>query len=446
MDNSIKTFYLSVANYAGLKEDDKGNLVNINEKLGAFTLDDKPIALPHHEILKNPEGRNIFHPLNENYAVPINSQFNLFKSKLVFELNLKLSTIVLAMIRICSDPMLQQRVKTSKAVEFISSVGETDMTTIDKFAKLLKASQTANKEAFLFDIFLKKNGELKGEPYAAIGKLNVHILTELKKTLEAADGKYAVYGCTLRKKDVVSLLAIFTALFPLHDVPDEMTVGTDHNTFRMFNALLLSSFQVASRMNEVVDLLNEVQEPSLDLDTAVSDLAWSTQLEGMYKHTAAIRLIPDQTNVRLEGHQLKLNEPKSEPPAMVTPPTFQAASVPPPVAAAQQPQQLQAVPYPGAQQPQPVYPQVPQQLSPEETVRNMMAQRQMAAYGGMMPGVGYPSPGMVGRPMAPPTYFPQPVQMPPPATYMPPPAVYMPPPAVYGAPGYPQPYTPGAPF
>lgn len=402
MNKTLEQFYTSVLAYAGLKADDDFNLVNVNEKLGAFTLDGKPLTLPYQAVLANPKDRHIFHPLHENYAVPVNAQFNLYKSKLVFELNLKLSAMILSIIRVSSDPLLQQRIKSSVLVEMVSSIGETDLTMVDNLVRMIKACQNHSKEAFFFDIFLKKNGEVDGVPFSAIGKLNFHVFQELQRSMDSVEDKYTVYGCKLRKKDVLAYIAILQAIFPLIATPDKFTIGTDHKVFRMFNALLLTSYQVASRLNEVSTLFSEVHEPSLELEAVQSDTAWSDLLETLYGMTAEIRLIPDQTNLVTEGHQLKLKEPKLPDSVInpVSPPTFQS-STPPPVQAAPvyQPPQP-AVQQPVYQQPMPVqYPQqvVQQTPSPEDVIRGMMQGRGMM--GGGYQQAGFPVQQVYQQPM-----------------------------------------------
>lgn len=49
----MESFYLSILDYSGLKIEDNV-IVQKNEKLGEFTIDDKHIALPYMELLKNP--------------------------------------------------------------------------------------------------------------------------------------------------------------------------------------------------------------------------------------------------------------------------------------------------------------------------------------------------------------------------------------------------------
>ena len=121
----IESFYLSVLDYAGLKLEDN-IIVQKNPKLGEFTIDDKYIVLPYLEQLKNPGGNSVFHLLNENYTSPETTLFNQFKNRLILELNLRFTSLVTSLIAVGSDVMMQQRIKSSKLIDIITTIGETD--------------------------------------------------------------------------------------------------------------------------------------------------------------------------------------------------------------------------------------------------------------------------------------------------------------------------------
>lgn len=397
----LDSFYTSILAYAGLKMD-QGVIVNTDEKLKGFSIDDRALTLPYHSNLKNPNGKHIFHPLNENYANAETPTFNLYRDKLAYEINLRLSSAILAIIQTASEVRIQQRAKSSKLIELISGIQETDASSAESFVKIIKASQAKMKESFIVDFYLKKNASIDGTPYSAIGKVNFHLYKELTRTLEEKDD-YRVYGSKVRKKDVLSLISILEAIFPDIDQPERYTIGTDHKPFRMFNALLLVTHQVASIVNDLTSLMGELEEPSLCLESAASDLAWVSQIEDIYNLTGEIRAIPNQTSVEAQSHQLKLKEPTViEPPP--TQHTIPQVTTQPPVYSPPQPTQPAMVP-PWVQQPtQPQWPQQPQQpsapQSAEDIIRNGLARERQ----------GYPQPMM--QPMQPMGMYPQPMMQP----------------------------------
>ena len=308
LNPTIQKFYTSILAYSGI-EDKDNRLVNTNEKLGDITIDDKPVKLPYYENLKNPDNSLIFHPLNENYTNPETEIFDIYKRKLTLELNLRFSHIFINCIRLASDVQLQKRIKSSKLIKIVSDVGEADPTFIENYLGLVKASQKVNKESFIFDIYLKKNGEVDGVPYSAIGKLNFLLYNEINKALDNPERDYKVYGYKLRKKDLLVYKNIFNVIFPDIDTPEKYTEGTDNKVFRYLNILLTTSYQVAVRLNEISELMEEVNDSSLDIEGSKSDLEWTNLLEKLYKLTSEIREIPMQTDISADQvSKLKVDE------------------------------------------------------------------------------------------------------------------------------------------
>ena len=453
MDPTMETFYTSVLAYAGLTQSENGDIVNKDPAFGDFTIDGKHIRLPYREYLKNPDDRSFFHLLNESYTSPETAMFSLYKRRMVCELNIRLTELIMKLIRVAAEPTLQQRIRSTATVELITQLGEVEMDAIEAVVALMKASRKANDEGFLFDIFLKKNGEINETPYAAIGKINFHAFKEIQSSLETKDSGYKVFGSKMRKKDLLVLETVFQAIFPDITTPEAYYTGTDFKGFRYLNALLKTSYQVSHRINEIVEQLEEIKEPSLELESAKCDLGWTTVLEELYGMMDKIRMIPNQNNPKSDAHhRLHLQEPEV---AVATPAPAKPEYQPPhpyqPAAQAPQPAPVQPQ-YPQPAPQQPAYPQAPvptaptqpQQLSVEEIVRRGMQQPhypQPSGYGypgQPQPGYYPPQPGFAPQPMPPQYPYPQ-QQMPPQGYPQPAPPGYYPPPQG----GYQQPIPPG---
>lgn len=362
----MEKFYISILNYAGMELSDN-IFVNKNTKLGEISIEGKHLTLPYFENLKHPDGKIIFHLLNENYANPENNVFDLYQKRLTLELNLKLSSLIISLISVASDVQMQQRIKSSKLIDLISSVGEVDHTLIEAFLGLVKASKKQHGESFLFDFHLKKGGYVDKTPFAAIGKTNFHIYTEISKTLDEKDKEYRVYNYKLRKKDLIALYNIFNVIFPDINTKQDYTEGTDNTIFRYLNILLKTSYHVASLINEKAKLLEELNEPSLNIEDIYSDLSWADQLEDLYEMKNEIRLIPNQIDVSLETTHLKVNEskaaqtdPQSQPAVPVYDPNRNKSTT-------------QNLPVTQVQQPMQIQPS--RALTPEEIIRGTTGQQ-----------------------------------------------------------------------
>lgn len=397
----IEKFYLSSLDYAGIQVKDN-IFVNKSESLGEISIDGKFLTLPYFENLKNPSGKVIFHLLNENYTNPENIVFNLYRKRLILELNIRLSSLIISLISIAADVQLQQKIKSGKLIKLISNIGEVDHTLIEAFLATVKASRKVNNEAFIFDIFLKKNGEIKDTPYAAIGKINFHMYNEVVKSLEDKEREYRVFNHKLRKKDLLAFETLFNVIFPNIDQKEIYTEGTDNKIFRYLNILLKTGYLISARMNELADILEELNEPSLNLEDIRSNHDWSDLLENLYDMPQEIRLIPNQTDVSIEPSKLKTDESKAkveyQPPASAAP-TFDPSRAQTTQQPIQQPiqQPMQA----------PTQPVPPRQLTPEEIIRGSIAGSQFPQPGtGVQPGFYQPT--LIPQP----GFYPQPINQP----------------------------------
>lgn len=369
LNPTMDRFYLSALEYAGLEYTD-AIIQPKSKKMNPITVNGKHLTLPYFDNLKDPGERTILHLLNENYIKPETAVFDLYKRTLTLELNLKLSHLVVTLINIASDPSIQAKAKSGALVDLIGSLGDLDVSVIEGFTNLFKAAKKEKNEGFLFDLYLKKNGSIKDTPYAAIGKVNFHSYNEMQRALEDRSLEYKVYGTKLRKKDLVALTNLFVVIFPEIQQEDSLVEGTDNKVFRYLNILLKTSYLVASRINDIAELLEELKEPSLNVESLVSDLSWSGELEELYGMSEAIRLIPSQTDVRAEGsNKLRVDESKAAvAPTPPTPPQAQIPTFQPP----QQPQQPQQAPQPVAQQQAPTAPP-----TAEDIIRGMATQQQI---------------------------------------------------------------------
>ena len=389
MHRTIENFYQSLVDYMGCKYED-GYIQDKSENGPKILIDGKKVALPYMDVLKNPDGRAIIHPLNENYTNPETEAFSMIKRKLTLEVNLKLSTLIVSLISVAADVQLQRRAKSSRLLDLISSLGEMDNSVTDGLMSMIRKSKETNNEGFLLSFYLKKNGEYKGVPYSAIGKVNFHMYTELIKALEDKD--YKVFGFKARKKDILSLIAIFEAIFPGINQQENYMDGTDNKVFRYLNMLLKISYTVTSRLNELSDLLQELDDDTLKFDYIKSNMDWTQTLEDLYGLTTEIRLIPSQDDIVSEAKHLKLNESKAAEqkpqqgfnPSMVKPTEMATTEHYPP--------------NPVQQVPQPVQ---PRELSPEDILNGRVYPNQpvMVQQPMMQPGWGQPQPMVQQPPM-----------------------------------------------
>lgn len=291
----IKDFYNSILNYAGLKYDDACNyIINTNLKMGDLEVNGKKITLPFQSNLKNPNGRAFFHPLNENYISPESPVFLLFKKRLVCELNIKLSQLIINLIHVANSVDLQNNITDPSLIELISTIKGADLTLVENFCSIIVKSKVTNDEAFIFDIFLKKNGEIKGTPYAATGTVLFNMQKELTFAINDPAKDSRMFGFKLRKKDLASLQAILSALFGDTSQLSDYTQGSNNKVFRYLNILLSTSYMMSNIINKIAEKLVVIDDNTLMAKDSISDHEWVTLLPKIYELTNEIRNIPNQ--------------------------------------------------------------------------------------------------------------------------------------------------------
>lgn len=364
----IERFYKDILKLSGMEINSDGVISDSSGKLGDIKLDDCFLTLPYLSKLKNPSGLKFFHLLNESYSDPETATYDLYRDKLLLDLNLRTSALVMSLIAIGSDPKIQQKINGQTLVEIVAAVGDTDMQMVEAFAKLTKASIAKNRHGYIFDFYQKKNGKIDGEDYGAICKVNFKLYKEICKALDTSD--YSVYGFKLRKKDLLCFRSAIESIFP--DLETEMGVGSDSKVFRYLSTLVQTAGRISDRLNEIGEQIEVLGNPILHAEDIVNQCDWSrdiTELSGM---GAVIRLIPCQDSLTTEtNHRRRIDESAAE----VAQPLQQA-----PAPAPQSVPQQQVSFNPGMVAPAPVaatYTQPqgttgPQPLSPEELIRAKM--------------------------------------------------------------------------
>ena len=401
----IERFYKDILKLAGMELNSDGVIADSSGKLGDIKLDDCFLSLPYLSKLKNPSGLKFFHLLNESYSDPETATYDLYRDKLVLDLNLRTSALVMALITIGSDPKIQQKINTQGLVEIVAAVGETDMQMVEVFAKLTKASIAKNRHGFIFDLYQKKNGKIDGEDYGAICKVNFKLYKEICKALDAAD--YSVYGVKLRKKDLLCFRSAIESIFP--ELETEMGVGSDSKVFRYLSTLVQAAGRISDRLNEIGEQIEVLDNPILLAEDIVNQCDWSrdiTELSGM---GAIIRLIPCQDSLATEtNHRRRIDESAAE----VAQPV-QAAPAPQPAPQQQvsfNPGMVAPAPAPATAYASPQAATAPQPLSPEELIRAKM--RGIVPNQAMTPMQQPMMNQMLQQPMMNPMMQPQQVNMP----------------------------------
>lgn len=300
--SKLEDFYLSILAYAGMTVEEGLVYQDTDDKTPIRLKNGNQLAIPYDELLDNPKGLGFFHPANENYKKPESEVFTLFKNHLVLNLNARLSMVMGLITHIAANPSLQKSIKSSETIKLLQEVGEVDAS-LETWVTdtLLSKAQEERGVAPFVNIFLKKDAEIGGTVYGAIGKVKFRLYEDVVEALDKQGKDYRIFGSKARKKDLNALSNVLEAIFPsIHD-ESLWSEGTDNKIFRYLNVLLKASYLVSKRLNDiVVELGKDLKDNDL-WEPLIANLDWADYLEDLYGMATEIRIIPNQDDILAEA-------------------------------------------------------------------------------------------------------------------------------------------------
>lgn len=345
MEKQIEKFYLSMLDYAGLKYED-GVIKNKDQSMPELTIDGEPLTLPYFENTKHPNGRRVFHLLNEAYNTPYTDVFNIYKKRLTVEINLRISSLVLNLITIASDAVIQQKITNSEAAKLISNLPQPDPVMLEMFVKTIKESKRKYDEDFIVGFQTKVGGNYKGNPYKGTCVAVFNYLNEVSNAIDK--GSSSFINLKVRKKDLVFMDALLRVIFEEADDTDNYTGYSDSKVFRMLHCFLSSTAIISNRLNKIAEILNEVDgDIGYKLKEIVTDTSFINHMQDLEKLTKHIRIIGSDTQTVQSKEETKEKEI----------PQFNTSTL------------TNSNPAPQMSN-QPLQQQQPQQLSPEDIIRS----------------------------------------------------------------------------
>lgn len=373
----IEEFYLNLLDYAGLQYAD-GVIKNKDPSISDLKIDGEFLTLPYFENTKNPNGRRIFHILNESYTHPYTDAFNLFKTRLTVEVNLRICSLILNLITISTDSVLQQKIKNSEAASLLANLPSPDPAMIEMFVKSIKEMKQKYQEEFIVGFQTKIGGSIKGVPYKALCTVAFNYLKEVTTAIDNNVSK--IVDLKVRKKDLVYMDSLFRSIFEDPDNQEKYTGHSDSKVFRVLHSFLKATAIISNKINSVVECLSDIDGDIGDkLKEVVTDTSFIDNMHKLEKYAKEIRLFDSDEKTSQTVEQVENKEAPKFNPQMLNPqPTIQ------PVATQQQ-QNVQLSPEDiirasisgGAQYPNAYVPVAqPQQMVPQYNPTMQMPQTQ----------------------------------------------------------------------
>ncbi len=297
-------FYKKIISYAGMSANDSGALhIDVLDTSTPVVVAGLPAYLPTKQNLKNPEGKSIFHPLNENWIKGESEAFKEYKKALLFKLNSNLVSLMIPLVQLATSIDLQQRL-SADGLDGLLAIGEADSKSLEIITKVLMAATKANPFGSVVDIYIKKGGTYNNQRFNSVGVVTFPML---KETFNRQERNEKLYGIKVRKHDYGLILNLINFLFPDNSKQEAYNDGSTSKTFRYMDALLRTSYKLSVRINQIVDMYAGVVP---DIEGLKIDLSWADELSEWEHKVAEIRLVPNQDKPSVAGL-----EPAAEPTA-----------------------------------------------------------------------------------------------------------------------------------
>lgn len=398
--------YSSILKYSGVSISEDGSTqIDFLGKTLENEAEGKRIFMPYPKVLKqsDPTKTMIFHPFREYVNRGESAIVRKLRKLISVRLNVAVIALVDRFINLLNSPALHKEFSPQQR-ELIKAITSTDLDP----AKFLSASWKLFEEkpdSFAISLYLKKNGSLRGKKYNRVGVVSFTFYDSIKAT-------------SLSEKQKKALYQLFNFIFPGSlDDQESYNEGTESTQCPWLDALLRSSYNVVSRIQELTSLYKPyIKDPETDdiPEELVFDVQWVDEMDRLNQYASEIAMIPSQVgnegdaervlavptpkNTAADAAFRAINQPTAPampaPLAATAPAMGQTVTTPLPYQVPVQPQPMQQAPVAAAPSPK---------LADGRLDPTVLLQGQMQA-GGVSPSMGLMS---IGARMAPQQQFTQ---------------------------------------
>jgi hypothetical protein len=303
--------YQSILKFCGLEANKEG-FINIKhiDIVQPLNINGKRVVLPTDQQLKSfdPSDRIVFHPLCENILRGESEVINKLKEVINIRVNLIIGTIIQSLLQLVATNKLHSKL-TPEQSEILTVIKEVDNKSVEEFTSIMLSTNKNQSIKPFFNIFLKRGGIHNDIKYSRLGVINFPFYDDL------VDNKI---DKPTRIKDKKALIAMFKFILPGIDDNGCFNYGSKSQVAPYLDALLMSTVNVASRLNDILILYNDYIDDTHEL---LFDSDWIEDFSDLELLIPEIRRIPIQAGndgsllikTPQEEENLIFNRPVSQP-------------------------------------------------------------------------------------------------------------------------------------
>lgn len=285
--SKLNGLYSSILRAAGLVADSEG-YVSLNNQLYTGTpntpalIGGKRIVLPTDHHLRNPSSSTIvFHPLREQAMRGESETVGRLRNAIGIRLNFTFQALMNEMLQLAKNRAQHKLLDPQQAVALMSVKDATENTHV-AFTELILRSTEAGNKPFV-SIYVKKSATIKERNYFRAGIVTFPMYEELKDAEKPL-------GYAISEKERKNLLRLMEFVIPDIQTPNSYDRGSNSGVAPHLDALMKAFGGVASRLNDQIDLFDNVfKQPALRIDDE-----WVEAFEDLDALQPQIQMIPSQ--------------------------------------------------------------------------------------------------------------------------------------------------------
>lgn len=283
MSEKINNIYRSILMFSGMKADDQGYVSNnLNGKLEPAIVNSLRLVLPTDHNLRNfnPSEKMVFHPLTENILRGESDVIGKLKKSINIKLNFTIGVIAQSLLNLIASPEQHGNLNSEQS-EILTIVSNADEKSVTDFISQMVSGIRNDPERLFVNIYLKRGGTVNGKRYSRAGIVTFPFYEKLKNDEVTK----------IRVKDKEPFKQLFQFMFPNLDNVEEYNFGSESNVAPYLEALMMTSAQIASRLNDLCITYNKYIDQA---ESLMFDSDWLEDFKDLPALAPEIRKIPVQ--------------------------------------------------------------------------------------------------------------------------------------------------------
>lgn len=207
---------------------------------------DKRLMLPTPEVLSRLTDNQIaFHPIGESAARGESLVIEKLRLAINGKLNLMVGTLAVQLMSLCLDPT-QHDLLSPDQKEILRLIPDATVKTFGTLKDIILKMDPTGAHRFV-NIYLKRNGVLKGVQYYRSAVITFPILDEAKTK------ELKIFGVAVNnQKDKATILKLFSYILNQLNTPLDYSFGSLSGTAPFFHALINGYAGLAMWLNEMI--------------------------------------------------------------------------------------------------------------------------------------------------------------------------------------------------